>query len=739
MGVFKDATRLRGRRMSPPFPPLPPASARTDTMLQIARLRLAPCLLACALGPAALGAQDVAPPRPPSRDSVPAVRLPTITVTRTEEPPDLAPAAVTVLDQDALRRGRLTLGLDEALAGVPGVHVANRYNFSLDQRLSIRGFGSRAAFGVRGIRILLDGVPQTLPDGQSQLSNVELGLSDRLEILRSGSSALYGNAGGGVIAIRTEAAGPEPFSQRLTAEAGAFGLRKWLSRSAASAGAWSGTLGLSRLTIDGFRQHSAADLRQLAATVGYAASDRTLATLRVAAADAPMAENPGALTAAELAANRDSAGANNIVRRADKDVTQQQLSLSVRHVAPGGHEAEAAVFALRRDLANPLATNTIIDIDRRVLGARVQGTAALGGSGLRATAGLDLQRMRDERLNRLGDGAGSPTDSVTVDQRETVTELGPFAQVTWTPDRRLLLRAGTRYDRVGFTVLDRHRTDGVDQSGSRTFEAWSGHGGASLALDPALVLHLGLGRSFETPTTTELANQPGGSGGFNDRLGPQRARSAELGLRGRAGSARYAVTAFRIRVDSAIVQFQEVGGRAFFQNAGRTGHDGVEVELELAPLPALRLLGSYTYGRYRFLEYRPVSGATVDTLDGKRLPGVPSHFARLGVRAEPLPRLWVDVEHTLSSEVPADDRNLLSAPGWGAGVTSLRLGLSARIGDLAVEPFLGVHNLWDRSYVGSVTVNGFGGRVFEPAPRRFAWVGMTLGWVARGARPDRDR
>src|SRR5215204_2585935 len=250
-----------------------------------------------------------------------------VTVTRSTEPLQRVPYAVGVLDRDALQRGQQTIGIDEALNNLPGVVVINRYNFSLDQRISIRGFGSRSNFGVRGLKILLDGIPQTLPDGQSQLTNIDFADLDRAEVLKGASSSLYGNASGGVISFQTEGAAPGPFAQRVRVQGGS-GERdgddfyKWQSWTSGRSGSVSGTLSVSQFKADGFRQHSAGEFRQLNAGADYAISGSTLARLRLSLADNPEAQNPGSLTLSEYLANPDSAAASNILRGADKDAQQ---------------------------------------------------------------------------------------------------------------------------------------------------------------------------------------------------------------------------------------------------------------------------------------------------------------------------------------------------------------------------------------------------------------------------------
>ncbi len=695
------------------------------------------CGLCSSIQPPALGAQE--PVRPDSvADSSRVTQLPelNVTVTRTAEPLQRVPYAIGVLDREDIQRGQQTLGIDEALNNLPGVVVSNRYNYSLDQRISIRGFGSRSNFGIRGLKILLDGVPQTLPDGQSQLTNVDFANIDRAEVLRGASSSLYGNASGGVISFQTQQAAPGPFAQTVRVQGGS-GERdgddfyKWQTWTSGRSGSVSGTLSVSQFKADGFRQHSAAEFRQLSAGLDYAISGSTLARLRLSLADNPEAKNPGALTLAEYLVNPDSAAPNNILRRADKDVQQHQLALTLRHFDAAGNEYEATVFGLLRDLANPLAAppdinpgpmaGTYVAIDRSIGGARLSGSRRLGQSveSPRLSAGADVQLMRDDRQNFVHNG-GIPTSTVFLDQLEKITELGPFAQVHWSPTERLLLSTGLRYDWVRFALDDRYVGDGSDDSGARTMSALSGNIGASWAFDGRFVPYVNVSTAFETPTTTELVNQADGSGGFNPELGPQRAVNYEVGARGQpTPHVSYSVALFLGRVTDAIVQQAEVGGRAFFRNAGKTHNDGAEVGLSVSPLPALTFTGAYTYARYRFAD---------EALDGNRLPGVPEHFWRLGLRSMLPAGFYADADHTISTSVAANDANTIIVPAWGAGVTNLRLGWSGSAGMLQLAPFLGLNNLWDRRYIGSVTLNGIGGRVIEPAARRVVYLGAEIGY-----------
>lgn len=695
--------------------------------------------LSAARGPSPAQAQAPAvsaTPRAPGDTT----RLPElhVRVTRTGESAFRAPMAIGTLGATALRRAQLTSGLDESLSRLPGVIVLNRYNYSLDQRVSLRGAGSRANFGLRGVKVLIDGVPQTLPDGQSQLTNLELGMVDRVEVLTGSAGALYGNASGGVLSFTTETP-LKPFAARARVAGGAFGTSKWQTMVSGIRGNGSGALSVSRLATDGFRQHSSAEILQVAGKGDLALGGRSTLGVRIAVADAPRAENPGALTKAEYARRRDSAVFTNVLRGADKAVSQRQLSLRYRWLDGEGTELEAIAFGLSRDLKNPLAIalpppvvlsdGTYNTIGRLAGGIRLSGALPLarGSRPLKLGLGFDLQTMRDNRRNERS-RQGKPSGVLLADQRETVTELGPYAQLHWEPGPRVLVLGAIRYDRLVFRVTDRFLTDGLDNSGLRVMESASGSAGISVGLGGRHTLYSNVSTSFESPTTTELVNQANGTVGFNTALGPQRTVSGETGVKGSVGSGmQYTVTAFASGIRDAIIQAREQDGRAFFENAGRVRNRGVELGLGAAPWRWLSLSGAYTWAGYTFSEYRIRNGATTDTLDGKRLAGVPRHFFR-AVAGVTVKALVLEVDQTTAGEMFGDDRNTLRVEGWGAGVTSVRLSGTFTTGALRLQPFGALNNAFDRRYVGSVNINGFGGRMLEPAPGRNALVGLEIAW-----------
>ncbi len=652
-----------------------------------------------------------------------------VTITRAEVPLTRLPFAVAVVHKGDFM-ARPTWGLDEALAGVPGVFVANRYNFSLDQRVTIRGAGARSAFAVRGVKILLDGIPQTLPDGQGQLTHVELGSADHIEVLRGAASALYGNASGGVISITTDTRVPDRMNGEVRIVAGTFdrGLdrtwTKWQGTGHFRVGDGGGaTLNLSRLSYEGARDHSAADLRALGGRLRLPLSPVWSLAALADVGDQPRADNPGALNLTELGTNRDTVPPLNLSTHAGKDVLQGQAGATLRGTLPSGDEATVTVFGLARDLENP-QTFAYIRLKRTASGTRAVFTRRGGG----VTAGIDVQRQRDDRAN-FGNSGGAPDTIRSLDQLEHVTELGPFVQAVADVTPRTALTAGLRYDWVSFAVRDRLVGDSSsnvkykNDSGRRVMAAASGSLGATFRASEALTVYASTGSAFETPTTTELANRPDTGGGFNRGLSPQRAWTYEVGAR----SASWDVALYQSDVRDALVSFEILSspGRRFFRNAGSTRHRGVELAAGAAVMRGLDFRVTWTYSDFRYRHYAFTARDTTFVLDGRRLPGIPQQALRLALSARPrvLRGGWGEIETQYASRYAVDDTlSRQTSPWW---VTNLRVGWEGAGAGTHVAPFVAVQNLFNRKYVGSVVVNAAAGRYYEPAPGRNVYAGFS--------------
>jgi len=659
----------------------------------------------------------------------------TVSVTRADRPLTQIPQSVQTIDRAQISRARPTWGLDEALANVPGVFVANRYNFSQDQRISIRGFGARSAFAVRGIKILVDGIPQTLPDGQGQLTNLELGEVDRIEVLRGSASALYGNASGGVISIWTKPHDVARVSEDARFMAGRFDQRsgrswnKWQSTTSMRVGSGTALVTVSRLNYDGERDHSAADNRVLNARVQLPVGTRWSLALVTDVGDNPRADNPGSLTLAELNANRDTVPLLNRNRNAGKAVTQVQTGATLHGTMANGGEAAFTIFALTRDLTNPITT-TYIDLGRVDYGARASVTLSH-----RLTAGFDFQRQRDDRknfnyLNTPGDSA-KPDTVRSLDQLEHVTEIGPFVQSALELSAHTTLTAGLRYDWVKFAVQDRLITTtppNPDDSGDRLMRAFSGSLGLAVNPSRRATLYGNIGSSFETPTTTELANSATGAGGFNPDLKPQQAWNYEIGARASLSErVAFTLAVFQADVRDALVPYELAAPRFYYRNAGSTRHRGVELGADVTVVPAVSVHAVWTYADYRYRRYSFTTGTVVHTLDGRALPGIPQNWLNLMVRAQPAAfhGAWAEVQQTHSSGFFVSDTLTTRAAPWWA--TNVRVGWEGKVGSTRLGPFLGINNAFNHLYVSSVVINAARDRFYEPAPGRNVYVGLSVG------------
>jgi iron complex outermembrane receptor protein len=672
---------------------------------------------------AVAGAQDTTTRRDTARLG------PTI-VTVTRIPVELAraPFAVGVTTRDEIQRGKPGLALDEALAGIAGVQVDNRFNYALGERITIRGFGARAQFGVRGVRVLLDGIPMTLADGQTSLNNVDVSTLSRAEVIRGPASALHGNAAGGVIQLETDVISPDRSAGgSFRADVGDHGLRRhqlWLGGRRDSTAV--SVVG-SRLFFDGFRQWNDATNDHIGFVVRNGQTRRAL-TINGNWAEYD-AKNPGGLNTALLAANRDTVSTNNFNNRTGERGRQGQVGASwTERLGPGSLVVSA--HGLRRQVDNPIPGRIVV-IDRDAGGARVALNAAptMAGRALSLTAGAEYQMQKDDRRNFVNTGGARGAD--TLDQLEHVRNVAIFAQASTAIFSRLRLMVGARFDRIGFQAEDRLiGTGNPDDSGDRTMSEISPSVGLTWQATSMLDVYSNYSTSFETPTTTELANRPTGAGGFNPILEPQRTRSIEVGLNGRlrvvgiGGS--YQLSAYNAHVRDALIPFfvPSDSGRTFFRNAGSTEHRGVEVATTLVFPRDLSLRGTFTHTDARFDNYVVTAGtpAVTTVFNGNRVPGVAANHFDATLRYQP-GRLFFDFESRAQSRIFVNDANGSYADSYF--VHSARAGLSdVRVSQFAFTPHIGLMNVFDRPYITSVTVNAFGGRFFEPGPPRSLYGGL---------------
>ncbi|GIX48259.1 MAG: TonB-dependent receptor [Candidatus Tectimicrobiota bacterium] len=663
-------------------------------------------------------ARAQAPPAPEAP-----LRLPPVVVTapRVATPLLEVPAAISVVEQEAIQLGQQTIGLDEALGRVPGVFPQNRFNFAQDLRLSIRGFGARAAFGIRGIKILVDGIPETLPDGQSQVDSLDLGSAQRIEVLRGPTSALYGNASGGVISILTEDGPPRPFVEARTLH-GEFGLWKAQLKSGGQVGPLNYLLSVSRLELGGFRDLSRTESVVVNGKFRFDLDAVSSLTALLSLVDSPRADDPGGLTQEEVAEDRRQAAPNNLRFRTGEEVAQQRLGLVYRRELLPGHELEVTGFYAARQFRNSIPFQ-VVDFDRTFLGGGLKYIyrGRLLGRRQRLTVGIDVQHQDDRRRN-FDNVDGQPGETLRLHQDERVTSVGPYAQVEFSLFDPLTLVLGARYDNVRFAIDDFLLSDG-DDTGARTFDQLTGRFGLLFNPLPAANFYVTIAQSFETPTTTELVNRPGGGGGINPEIEPQQAINYEVGVKGLAlGRLQYEAALFFIFLRDELIRFEDPTGRAFFRNAGKSRRFGAELGLRLELLEGLRLSLAYTYLNAVFTEFVKEG---VD-LEDNEVPGLPPHqvYAELFYRHRS--GFYGGLDLLYVSEFFADDENTVTNEAYA--VANLRLGLERRLGPWQLAPFFGIQNLFDEKYNSNVRINATGGRFFEPAPGFNVYGGLTVAY-----------
>nr|WP_305792814.1 TonB-dependent receptor [Sedimenticola hydrogenitrophicus] len=663
----------------------------------------------------------------------------TVQATRVDKSLYKVPASVGYVDADDIQFGRQQLGLDESLVKIPGLFMQNRYNFAQDLRISIRGFGSRSSFGIRGIKLYVDGIPATLPDGQGGVDSIDIGSLDRIEVVRGPASSLYGTASGGVINMYTED-GPEdqPFIEARTSF-GSYKFRKHQLKAGGQADRLNYLVNLSRLELDGYRDHSKTENVLLNTKFRYDIDPSSDVTLTLNAVDSPEADDPGGLRRTGNAFNVDistpsAAQRNNLRFDAGESVKQQQLGLLYNKSIGDRHQFTLRNYYVFRDFdaklpfgyfGGPLVpSGGIIDLQRFFVGGGGQYsyTDVLSGMKNRFTVGLDIDNQMDERVNFTNIIDSNVIGPKSLDQDEDVFSWGLFMQNELALSDSLELTLGARYDEVEFDFSDHHFVDGSDDSGNITFSEISPRVGLMWSLGNALNVYGNLGTSFETPSSREFAN-PTAAGGFNPDLKAQTAVNYELGIKG-ALSPRsdYELALFRIETDNELILAgQNPGGSDFYTNAGETLRHGLEASVNLQPMPGVNLSLAYTYSDFEFSRFTDAGGTS---FKDNRIPGIPEHaaFAELAYYAPSgFYAIW-DTQYV--DKVFVDNANSDSASSYA--VSNLRLGYSRYYGDTEVTTFLGINNIFDKQYIGSVRVNEANSRYFEPAPERNLFAGIAV-------------
>ncbi len=642
------------------------------------------------------------------------------------------PASVTVVDGEQMRDRQLQVNLSESLSGVPGLQINNRQNYAQDLQLSIRGYGARSTFGLRGVRLYVDGIPATMPDGQGSLSHIDIGSLERVEVLRGPYSALYGNSSGGVISMYTETPTGRP-SLEGGYTVGSNGQKRISAKASGQTGqGLSYVLSASRYLTDGYRDHSAADRNVANAKLSTAIGDDATLTI-VANTMKTDAQDPQGLTWAQWQANPRQASAVAETFNTRKTLEQTQVGatyerrLSAAHsvslTAYAGHRSMEQYQSIPKDpqLNNPGHAGGVIDMSRDYAGLDARWTGRFSNTPVPVTitAGLAVDTVKEDRQgyeNFVGSQLGVK-GALRRDEDNTITSVDPYVQATWQLAPAWSLGTGLRYSHVKFESDDRYiRTRNPDDSGSVTHSKALPVVSLSYQLTPEKTVYASAGRGFETPTFAELSYRPGSIGGLNFDLQPSVSTQYEVGYRERLTGAvkgGWSAAVFQSRTSDEIVSAGSSNGRTTYRNAGDTRRQGLELQADLRLAPQWKLQAGYTYLDTKFLQASGTAAA------GNMLPGLAKQHLALGLDYDLSSEWRVGVSAEYMGQVYVNDANSESAPSYTVAAASI--GYRKVMGPWTLRAFARVDNLFDRKYVGSVIVNDGNQRYFEGAPGR-QWI-----------------
>ncbi|HGY2611424.1 TonB-dependent receptor PqqU [Klebsiella pneumoniae] len=654
------------------------------------------------------------------------------------------PAAVSVVNGDEMRQAAPRVNLSESLGAVPGLQVQNRQNYAQDLQLSIRGFGSRSTYGVRGLRIYVDGIPATMPDGQGQTSNIDIGSVDTIEVLRGPFSALYGNSSGGVINV-TSQTGTQPPTVEASSYYGSFGTWHYGMKATGAVGDGSHagdvdyTVSTNRFTTHGYRDHSGARKNLANARLGVRINDVSKLTLLLNSVDIK-ANDAGGLTADEWRDNpRQSPRGDQYNTR--KNTRQTQAGLRYERQLSAQDDLSVMMYAGERETTQfqsiprapqlkPSHAGGVIDLTRHYQGIDTRLTHR--GELLvpvTLTAGLDYENMSERRKGYenfvMVNGAPQYGEQGALrrNERNLMWNVDPYLQTQWQLTDKLSLDAGVRYSSVWFDSNDYYITPGNgDDSGDASYHKWLPAGSLKYALTDAWNVYLSAGRGFETPTINELSYRSDNQSGLNFGLKPSTNDTVEIGSKTRIGNGLFTAALFQTNTDNEIVVDSSSGGRTSYKNAGKTRRQGMELGLDQQFGESWRLKAAWTWldATYR------TNVCDDASCNGNRIPGIARNMGYASFGYQPEQGWYAGSDIRYMSNIMANDENTAKAPSWT--VVGLTTGYKWSYGRMDMDLFGRIDNLFDREYVGSVIVNESNGRYYEPAPGRNYGIGLNLAW-----------
>ncbi|MEO8004406.1 MAG: TonB-dependent receptor [Betaproteobacteria bacterium] len=664
-----------------------------------------------------------------------------VTPTRIEQSSFDLPVSIDAFTKEQIQQNQATVNLSETISHAPGIVANTRQNYAQDLQVSIRGFGARSTFGIRGVRLYADGIPLTMPDGQGQAANIDLGSARQIEVMRGPFSALYGNSSGGVINVFTED-GPQDFTVTGSAWAGSFGSSKIGLKLGGQQGAVNYIFDVSRFDTDGYRDHSSATRDTVNGKVRLNVGEDTTVTLIANYLNQPDTQDPLGLTKAQMQQNREQAGTGAIAQDTRKSIENSQAGAILDKKLNAEDSIRVLGYAGKRTveqfLALTFAGRGVVDLNREFEGLDMRWTrqTELASRPFTFTLGLNydtLDEVRKGFTNNAGD-----IGALGRNEDDTVFDFDQYVQAQWDLTDRWSLSGGVRHSVVKFKSED-HFVTGTngDDSGSLSFSKTTPVGGLVFKVTPVFNLYANVGKGFETPTFAELAykNTSATSTGLNFGLKPAESTNYEFGAKAYLGSStRVNAAVFKTDTKNEIVVLINNAGRSVYQNVDSTSRKGFELGVDTQFGYGFTGLLSYTYLEAKFensfLTCGTSAACTVPNINvpsGNKIPGVPQNliYGEIGWAYAPMgfssavEARWVDKVYT-------SDRNDESADAYT--LINLRFGLEQKFGGWKFNEFTRVDNLFDKEYVGSVIVNASNGQYYEPAPGINYTVGVSVGY-----------
>ena len=649
----------------------------------------------------------------------------TVTATRVDRSLYEVPAAVGVVDRTDITNGKQRLGLDETLVQLPGLFLQNRYNFAQSLKISIRGFGARANFGTRGVKLYQDGIPLTTVDGQGGIEDIDLNSVTRIEVLKGPASSLYGSSSGGVVNFFT--GNDDPFEPYVE---GNYSIGEYQThigniKTGGQHDKLNYFLNISHLDTTGYRKHSRTRNTKFNSKFIYDIDSNSDFTVVMTAYDAPQAQDPGGINQASVDTDRRQARLLNVTKNSGEDIDQQKLGLTYRRDITPDQELIVRNYYVHRDFQALLplfSGDDWVEFDRFQFGGGVQYNinGELLGLGNRTTFGFDIDTQEDDR-QRYANNSGVQ-GALALDQLEKGDSIGVYIRNETDLTDSLELSLGVRYDNVDLEVDDQFLSNG-DDSAELNFEEVSPMAGLLWKINPAINAYFNVSNVFETPTFTELTGVA--PGGFTN-VSAQKAWNYEVGFKGVVSPRlNYQLAVFHIDVEDEIINTVNIGGRTAFANADTT-RNGVETSVSFIPVTGLNVLMSYTYNDFTFDSF-PVSQCGVANCNGNELPGLPEHNFYTEWSYTHPSGFFSSIDFQYVSNFYVDNNN--TAQNRAYGVSNLRLGYTGVVDGIEFTPYFGINNLFDEEYIGNVRINAFGGRYFEPAPEFNVFAGLSVRYL----------